>query len=128
MFDQVKLWARNIKRDLIALYLAAHDARTPKIAKVLAVLIVAYALSPIDLIPDFIPVFGLIDDVIFVPLGIMLTIRLIPVDLMVEHRARALEIGRLPSNKKAAVFIVFTWMIIIAVVICWMTAISVGQK
>ena len=90
MLNQIKLWARGIKRDVVALYFAARDPRTPKFAKVIAILVVGYALSPIDLIPDFIPLLGVIDDIVLVPLGIMLVVKFIPVDLVAEFRTRAI--------------------------------------
>lgn len=79
-------WARTIKRDVHALYLAARDPRTPWYAKVLAVCVAGYALSPIDLIPDFIPVVGYLDDAILVPLGILAVVKMIPPEVMAEHR------------------------------------------
>ncbi|RUU78974.1 DUF1232 domain-containing protein, partial [Mesorhizobium sp. M7A.F.Ca.CA.002.05.1.1] len=79
-------WARTIKRDVHALYLAARDPRTPWYAKALAVCVASYALSPIDLIPDFIPVIGYLDDVILVPLGVLAVVRMIPPEVMAEHR------------------------------------------
>lgn len=91
--NKIKQWARDIKRDVVALYIAGGDARTPWHAKVVAVAVAAYALSPIDLIPDFIPVLGYLDDLIIVPLGIMLAIRLIPADLMAEFRSDAVARG-----------------------------------
>ncbi|MGY3112014.1 uncharacterized membrane protein YkvA (DUF1232 family) [Pantoea eucalypti] len=78
LMTDIKTWARNIKRDVHAVWLAARDPRTPLVAKVLAMIVAAYAVSPIDLIPDFIPVIGYLDDLIIVPLGIMLVVRLIP--------------------------------------------------
>ncbi len=89
MFDRLKVWARRLKREALVLYLAARDPRTPLIAKLLAALVAAYALSPIDLIPDFIPVIGLLDDLILVPLGIWGVLRLLPNDLAAELRAEA---------------------------------------
>ena len=89
MLARLKDWARSIKRDVIALFLAARDPRTPWYAKVAAGLVAAYALSPIDLIPDFIPVLGYLDDLILVPIGIWVVVRLIPADLMREFRADA---------------------------------------
>lgn len=86
---RVKQWARTIKRDVQAIGLAARDPRVPWYAKVLAATVVAYALSPIDLIPDFIPVVGYLDDLVIVPAGILLTVRLIPADLLNEFRAQA---------------------------------------
>jgi uncharacterized membrane protein YkvA (DUF1232 family) len=81
-----KSWAREVKRDVVALYLAARDPRTPLIAKLVAAGVAAYALSPIDLIPDFIPVLGYLDELVILPLGILLVVRLIPPELMAEFR------------------------------------------
>ena len=89
MLDRLKTWARTIKRDIFALWIAARDSRVPLLAKIVAGAVAAYALSPIDLIPDFIPVFGYLDDIIIVPFGIMLAVRLIPVALMTEFRTLA---------------------------------------
>src|SRR6187455_841485 len=89
MLDRAKHWARAIKRDVVALWLAARDPRVPWYAKAVAAAVAAYALSPIDLIPDFVPVLGYLDDLLIVPLGIMLAVRLIPLPLMVEFRAEA---------------------------------------
>ena len=86
---RARQWARVIKRDVHALWLAAHDTRTPWYAKLLALAVAAYALSPIDLIPDFIPVLGHLDDLIIIPLGVLLVVRLIPPDLIREYRATA---------------------------------------
>lgn len=113
-------WARALKRDLTALYLAGRDGRTPWFAKLLAVIVVAYALSPIDLIPDFIPVIGYLDDLLLVPLGILLTIRLIPADLMAEFRRRAEAMSRLPANRTAAAAIVVIWVAAAAIVGVWL--------
>ena len=89
ILTRAKAWARNVKRDAMALRLASHDPRVPWYAKVIAVAVVAYALSPIDLIPDFIPVLGYLDDAVIVPAGILLAIRCIPPELMAEFRERA---------------------------------------
>jgi uncharacterized membrane protein YkvA (DUF1232 family) len=89
MLNHWKQWARTVKRDAHALYLAARDPRVPWYAKALVVAIAAYAASPIDLIPDFIPVVGYLDDIIIVPLGIALVIKLIPAEIMAEYRALA---------------------------------------
>jgi uncharacterized membrane protein YkvA (DUF1232 family) len=89
MLRRIKDWARAIRRDVHALWLAARDRRTPWYAEAFALAIAAYALSPIDLIPDFIPVLGYLDEVILLPLAIMLAVRLVPPDLMAEHRATA---------------------------------------
>ena len=89
MNERLRRWARTIKREVVVLALAARDPRTPWYAKLLAAAIVAYALSPIDLIPDFIPVIGWLDDLVLMPLGLLLVIRLIPKPLMEEFRLRA---------------------------------------
>src|SRR5690349_23799392 len=84
-----KQWARTIKRDAHALYLAARDPRVPWYAKALTIAVATYALSPIDLIPDFVPVLGYVDDLIIVPAGMALVIRLIPPEIMAQHRDMA---------------------------------------
>jgi uncharacterized membrane protein YkvA (DUF1232 family) len=89
MLARLKEWARRIKRDVVALTIAARHPGVPWHARMLAVLVTAYALSPIDLIPDFIPVLGYLDDIVIVPAGIALAIRLIPADVMTECRVRA---------------------------------------
>ena len=103
-------WAREMKRDVHALYLCARDPRVPWYAKAVALLVAAYALSPIDLIPDFIPVIGYLDDIIIVPLGILLAVRLVPADILAEHRAVASEAGKRPQSRTAAVVIVAIWI------------------
>ena len=84
-----KRWARSIKRDVAALWIAARDPRVPWYAKATAGAVASYALSPIDLIPDFIPIIGYLDDLVMVPLGIMAAVRMIPVALMEEFREKA---------------------------------------
>jgi uncharacterized membrane protein YkvA (DUF1232 family) len=103
-------WARLIKRDVHALYLARRDPRVPWYAKTLAALVAGYALSPIDLIPDFIPVVGYLDDVILVPLGIMAVIRLIPPEVMAEHRDMAAAAQERPVSRVAAVAVISAWI------------------
>ncbi len=105
-----KTWAKTIKRDAHALYLAAHDARVPWYAKGLAIAVAAYAFSPIDLIPDFIPVIGYLDDLIIVPLGIALVVRMIPQGIMAEHRALAEAADGPPVSRVAAAVIVAIWI------------------
>src|SRR3979409_978890 len=87
--SKLKDWARAIKRDVHAIYLAARDPRVPWYAKALALCVAGYALSPIDLIPDFIPVIGYLDDLVIVPLGMWATISLIPADVLAEYRVIA---------------------------------------
>ena len=103
-------WARTIKRDVVAIWLAARDPRVPWYAKVLAGAVAAYALSPIDLIPDFVPVLGYVDDVIIVPIGILATVRLIPAPLMEEFRAEAAKREGRPTSRAGVVGIVGIWL------------------
>jgi uncharacterized membrane protein YkvA (DUF1232 family) len=88
--SSLKSWARGVKRDVVALYFAARDPRVPWHAKAVAAAVAAYALSPIDPIPDFIPVLGHLDELVVLPLGIMLAVKLIPPELMAEHRTAAI--------------------------------------
>src|SRR5262247_3127363 len=110
MASSLKTWARLIKRDVHALYLAARDPRVPWYAKAVALAVAAYALSPIDLIPDFIPVIGYLDDLIIVPLGILLAVRLIPADVLAEHRLAASEAAERPTSRTAAAVIIAIWI------------------
>ncbi|MEY9626194.1 uncharacterized membrane protein YkvA (DUF1232 family) [Sinorhizobium fredii] len=87
--ERAKQWARDLKRDIVALWIAARDPRTPWYAKAAAGAIAAYALSPIDLIPDFIPILGYLDELLILPIGIALAVRLIPSDHMAEFRREA---------------------------------------
>jgi uncharacterized membrane protein YkvA (DUF1232 family) len=114
MTGALKNWARGITRDVHALYLASNDPRVPWYAKLLAVAVAGYALSPIDLIPDFIPVLGYLDDLIIVPLGVLLVIRLIPPEVMADHRAIAAAAQQRPISGRAAVAIVCVWIVSIA--------------
>ena len=116
--SSVKLWARNLKRDSYALYLASRDPRVPWYAKALAVAIAAYALSPIDLIPDFIPVIGYLDDLILLPSGIWLAVALIPDDVMAECRARAATALERPVSRAGMIAIILLW-IAGALVLAW---------
>ena len=118
MLAWVKNWAKDLKRDAIALFLAARDPRTPWDAMVLAGLVAAYALSPNDLIPDFIPIVGYLDDLILVPAGIWAVVRLIPVDLMREFRAEAARLEARPKSRTGAAFILAAWLTA-AVLLAW---------
>jgi uncharacterized membrane protein YkvA (DUF1232 family) len=89
LLSRWKAAARRLKREVYALWLAAKDPRTPWYARLVVALVVAYALSPLDLIPDFIPVLGLVDDLVLVPLGIALAVKLIPGNVLDEARAAA---------------------------------------
>jgi uncharacterized membrane protein YkvA (DUF1232 family) len=114
MANRLKDWARSIKRDAHAIYLAARDPRTPWYAKALALCVAGYALSPIDLIPDFIPVLGYLDDVILVPLGVLAVLKLIPSDIMAEHRRTAALAADKPISRTAAFVIALIWAASIA--------------
>jgi uncharacterized membrane protein YkvA (DUF1232 family) len=110
MLDRTKQWARVVKRDVHALYRCGRDPRVPWYAKGLALFVAGYALSPIDLIPDFIPVVGYLDDVILVPLGVLLVIKLIPPGIMAEHRALAAAAQDRSVGRGAAITIVVIWL------------------
>lgn len=110
MLKKARESARLLKRDVHALWLAGRDPRTPWYAKALAVAVAAYALSPLDLIPDFIPVLGLVDDLIIVPLGIVLAVRLVPAEVMDEHRREAEGAVSRPVSRVAAALIALIWV------------------
>src|ERR1700753_22652 len=105
MFDRLKRRARGLKRDAYAVYLAARDPNTPWYVKALAIAVAGYALSPVDLIPDFIPALGYIDDLIIVPLGIALVVSLIPEQVLAEYRTKADEARHRPRSRGAAIII-----------------------
>lgn len=110
-------WARAIKRDVHALYLASRDPRVPWYAKALAVVVAGYAISPIDLIPDFIPVLGYLDDAVLLPIGIYFVVKLIPPDIMAEHRSLAEAAQERPVSSLAAAIIVVFWIASVALAI-----------
>jgi uncharacterized membrane protein YkvA (DUF1232 family) len=110
MLSRIKPWARGLKRDAHAIYLASRDPRVPWYAKALAVAVAGYALSPIDLIPDFIPIIGYLDDLVILPLGIWLVVALIPREITVEYRAKADEAGRRPVSRAGMMAIILLWI------------------
>ena len=110
--------ARRVKVELIALGLATRDPRTPWYAKLIVAGCVAYALSPIDVIPDFIPVIGLIDDLIFIPIALAVAVRFIPDDVLADCRARAGEIAERRTSRAAAAAIVAIWLALAALAVC----------
>ena len=118
MWQAWKIWAAALKEDTYALYLASRDPRVPLVAKFIVVLVVAYALSPIDLIPDFIPVLGYLDDMLLLPMGIALAIRLMPGDVWEDcnNQARAELASELPRNRTAAIVIVMVWLALLGLV------------
>ena len=112
MVNRLKDWARRAKRDIYALYLAARDPRVPWYAKALAGLVAAYALSPIDPIPDFIPVLGYLDDMVVIPLGIKAAIWMIPEEVMADLRRQAEErITDKPRSNFGIVVVVGLWLV-----------------
>ncbi|MDX8460631.1 YkvA family protein [Mesorhizobium humile] len=110
ILDAAKRRARKIKRDVVALWIAARDPRVPWYAKAAAGAVAAYALSPIDLIPDFIPIIGYLDDLLIVPVGIMLAVKLVPSDLMQEFREEAMRREK-PVSKAGLAFIITLWVL-----------------
>ncbi|MEQ8995571.1 MAG: YkvA family protein [Coleofasciculus sp. B1-GNL1-01] len=122
MLDQLKQQARRLKIELYALYLAYRDHRVPWYAKIFAACVVAYAFSPIDLIPDFIPVLGYLDDLILIPVGIKLALKMIPPQIMSKYRKQVQT--NLPNSKPknwiAAATIVIVWLLLAITTIRWM--------
>ena len=118
---QFKDRVRALKAETLALYLAARHPQTPWYAKLLVGGIVAYALSPIDLIPDFVPILGYVDDLILLPLGIALALKLIPPDVIIECRARSAQLIRdgKPVSRVAAAVIIIVWMSVTALGVWW---------
>lgn len=113
MFEKLKQHGRRLKYETYTLYLVARDTRTPWYARLLIAVVVGYVFSPIDLIPDFIPVLGYLDDLVLIPLGVALVLRLIPAELLAEHRERAQTLiaqGK-PINRAAAFVIVGIWLV-----------------
>jgi uncharacterized membrane protein YkvA (DUF1232 family) len=103
--------ARDLRRDVYALYLACRDPRVPWYAKAFATGLVAYALSPIDLIPDFIPVLGYVDELILLPVGVLLAMKMIPADVLAECRERARLAAERPVSRVGAVLIIAVWLV-----------------
>src|SRR5947208_6838189 len=126
MLQRIRQWARLAGRDVYAVYRAARDPRVPWYAKALAFCVARYALSPIDLIPDFIPVLGYLDDLIIVPLGILLVIKLVPAELMAEFRAEAARREAAPRSTVAAVVIVLTWIAAAGLLLWWLWPVPAG--
>lgn len=120
MRARLRSWSRSLKAETHALYLAVRDPRTPWYAKALGIWIVAYALSPIDLIPDFIPVLGYLDDILIVPAGLWAVRGLIPRDVLAESRERA-RTATIIHSRKAAAIIVTIWLAALALtsVLVW---------
>jgi uncharacterized membrane protein YkvA (DUF1232 family) len=103
--------ARALKQDTLTLYLAVRDPRTPWYAKAVAAAVVAYALSPLDLIPDFIPILGYVDDLIVVPLGIALALKLVPEHVITDCRERTSAASGRPTSRIGAAFMIGVWLV-----------------
>lgn len=130
LLTELKKRARHLKAEAFALYLAARDPRTPWYAKLLVTGIIAYAFSPIDLIPDFVPVLGYLDDLILIPMGIALAIKLIPVSVLAECRTRAQETmqnGK-PVSWIAGAAIVVIWLVLAALCVIWSSEVFIVRS
>lgn len=119
MLNSLKTQAKQLKQHTLTVYFAARDPRTPFFVRVLAVLVAAYALSPIDLIPDFIPVIGFLDDLLLVPLGLALVVRFTPPEVLASAREKAQQAARKPVSYVAAVFFVGLWLALVWVAVHW---------
>ena len=130
MLGKLRIAADRVKTETFALYLAARDPRTSWYARLLVAAIVAYALSPIDLIPDFIPVVGYLDDLVLVPIGLALAIKLVPESVLVECRVRAqasFQSGH-PVSWAAAAIVVSIWVVVTGILTWWMFGIANGVR
>lgn len=112
-------WARSFKQQTLVVYFAARDPRTPFLVRLLAVLVAAYALSPIDLIPDFIPVIGYLDDLLLLPLGIALIVKLTPAEVIASAKARAETVSERPTSYTAAIVVMLIWLLVAVGVYQW---------
>lgn len=119
LLDSLKGWARRLKSDVLTVYFAARDPATPLLLRALALAVAAYALSPIDLIPDFIPVLGYLDDLLIVPLGLYLVLRWLPPAVQAASRARAAQALERPRSTAGAVVIVVLWIAIGVALLAW---------
>ena len=115
----LKAQAKQLKQHTLTVYFAARDPRTPLLVRALAMFVAAYALSPIDLIPDFIPVLGYLDDLLLVPLGLALVVRLTPPEVLESARAQAQQAASKPISYTAAAFFVALWLVVAWVVGSW---------
>ena len=119
MFSSIKAWAKAIKQHVLVVYFAARDPRTHWAVRILGLCVAAYALSPIDLIPDFIPVLGYLDDLILVPLGLMLVLRLVPHEVKIAAREQAALVVERPTSRVMAVVVVAIWVLATLVIGAW---------
>ena len=113
MFDSFKAKAKKLKELTLVVYFAARDPRTPILVRIIALLIAAYALSPIDLIPDFIPIIGYLDDIILIPLGLALVVELTPDKVIEDSKIRAEQAATKPISYTAAVIVILIWLVLL---------------
>ena len=119
VLSSLRRWAEDLKKHTLVAYFAARDPRTPWLARWLALLVAAYALSPVDLIPDFIPVLGYLDDLVIVPLGLALVLRLIPEQVKRSARERAAALAGRPVSRGMAAVIVAIWVVVAGALGLW---------
>ncbi len=118
--SSLKTWAKALKQHTLTVYFAARDPRTPLLVRLLALMVAAYALSPIDLIPDFIPVIGYLDDLLLLPLGLWLVVRLTPAEVIDSAREKAAQATQRPVSRGAAVAVVGLWVVLALVCARWL--------
>lgn len=121
-----KLWAKSVRQQTLVVWYAARDPRTPWIVRLLALAVAAYAVSPIDLIPDFIPVIGYLDDLILLPLAIALIVRLVPAEVLAAAHERAVASSLRPSSRAALVVIVALWVLLALLMLRWLAGFLPG--
>ena len=117
--DRVRNWAETLRRDVYAVYLATRDPRVPWYAKGFVLMVATYVVSPIDLVPDFIPVLGQVDDAILVPLGIFIATKLMPPEVLDEHRRRAAILAEAPTDWRVGAAVIVFWALAAALVTRW---------
>ena len=123
MFAATRQWARRIKQDAVMLWFAYKDPRTPWLPKIISMLAVAYALSPIDLIPDFVPVLGFLDDAVLLPAMIWLAVRLLPDEVVTACRQLAIDWMQVnqhkPVNRWGIALVLMVWALVVLLIIVW---------
>lgn len=116
---RLRRWAKQLERDALTIWLAARDPAVPLLAKIVAALTAAYAFSPIDLIPDFIPVLGLVDDLLIVPAGVWLVLRLVPAPVLARLRKKAESLTEKPVSKVGLAIMLGLWGVLLVVAWRW---------
>jgi len=132
MFKKLGIWAAHIKSDALTLWFACRHPMTPWYVKLLCLFVVGYAFSPIDLIPDFVPVLGYVDDLLLLPVFIRLAVKLLPPDILQDSRKKVIDWrksrGTKPRSYLAASLIVIIWVVLIYWFFCWMVSLLQGYK